>query len=558
MWAGNVEKRDIIDDISDGNDKISQIEENYLKRIVSSPNFLDKFNVNQLERLKENLINQLTWLEENFQQNEVLWLADENGRLKKNIDRTLKVIDALDYFLEKKKWINWKKDNIDAKWNKKWKDIEQKEKDKKYTLSKEDFNKYFKWDNFEQRNIWDCWLLATIDSLTHLKNYEELIRTSVKVENNIFYFKLPLWDKNAKYIKVDLNKVENEKQISLNGETLSLINTPEKWLSALVYAYWKHITWLDRFDIWHLTAWNETEAMYNLVYWLNLYLWFVSDPNKEQQKYYIDKFINTLKQINLEEDMLTIWVNQLDGYNKLWNAQKISNHATSVESINKDENGNIISITVSNPWDSNKSYEIKKEDFWKYIHSFELWTKKKFPKLLDNKKYSVKRSNERRTNTDDTSTLNGLIQHTWDVNMKLRIERKDVIVMKKWEKLVVSSWWNETNIDVKQHKVMFWWYEFKLDEVEKNKVYETLPKIANFVNKMLHDYIKPKKLLWKKPFKLDGVSLEVDYDFNNIRKYIDSDVTVLRSLSYIGINTVDDRKRFVVFLNDIWNKEKKS
>ena len=167
-------------------------------------------------------------------------------------------------------WVKGKSDNLYTEVE--TKDL-NKEVESQYTLSKEDFERDFKWDNFKQWYwMWDCWIVSTLDSFVNNWCYENLIRTHVKKNGEWWYdVTLPMWfesdDNDGKggasiiwkwfpwlnTFRWDLNKKNEKKmvyriteedllpQISLEGRTNELISDGKKWINCLAIALWKKI-----------------------------------------------------------------------------------------------------------------------------------------------------------------------------------------------------------------------------------------------------------------------------------------------------------------------------
>ena len=423
---------------------------------------------------------------------------------------------------------------------------------KQKLLSKSDFKKYFEWENFKQRNVGDCRLLAAIDSLVSFWDYENLIRTSVIKDSKWYTFYLPLWAPHIPWHEFCVTYEElNTNQVGIDWKKPILV-TWKQWIQALVQAYWKMSTWKDgQFDYNNLRGWKNDRTFNDLVYGINSYrvqrIPFRSaiDPDWTIDKQFTNKFYKTLENFDKNDDMLTLSVHQLkesdldrqniewEAYSSLWHYSK-TNHEISVERVRK-EKWTLI-VTVSNPRDSYKTYDKKFEDLIKSCSGFHLWSKKKRERLKQsNKTYEGERAHtaaDRVNEIWDIHSVNQVVQVTWWANEALREARWDILVTENgnntfkvssynlemnikergWEIIIYN---NGTELSINKTKLS---NKYKYDgKTVENDQYPLLlywAKIANFINMMRKFYINPKKRdkSNNKPFRIIDWSLQFDDD----------------------------------------------
>ena len=423
---------------------------------------------------------------------------------------------------------------------------------KQKLLSKSDFKKYFEWEDFQQENIGNCRLLAVIDSLVSFWDYEKLIRTSVTKDNKWYTFYLPLWaphlDSNkffVSYEELDTN------QVGIGWDTPILVIW-KQWIQALVLAYWKKCTWkYGQFDYNNLSSWQSDRALNDLVFWIKTYSEVRTTYSETEDQLwkkdldFINKFYKTLEGFNRKYDMLTLSVNQLqendldrqnikwEAYSSLWHYSK-PNHTISVEKVRK-EKWKLI-VTVSNPRDSNRTYDITFNDLIKSCHGFYLGTKRERWRLSKSDRTNSNQMTYHATDItktiDDIQSINQVVQLTWEANEALREARWDILVTEnKNNTFKVSSYDLEMNIKERGWQIIIYnnWIELSIDKKKllnkyeyddktvENNQYPLLlywAKIANFINMMRKFYINPKKRdkSNNKAFRIINWSLQFDDD----------------------------------------------
>ena len=417
-------------------------------------------------------------------------------------------------------------------------DGREKKETRSYFLSKKDFQDYFEWENFKQHNIGNCWLLAVIDSLVSFWDYEKLIRTSVLKNDEWYTFYLPLWAPHLDSNKFFVSYEElNADQVGIDWKYAILVQW-KQWIQALVLAYWKKCTWkYGQFDYNNLSGWYGDYALNDLVYGINTYcanrIWSETiDPNWTINKRFTNKLYKTLESFDKKYDMLTLAVNQWDDYSSLWHYSG-ANHEISVENVRKEKWTLIVS--VSNPRNSGKFYDIKFEDLIRSCGGFCLWTKKERERLKkSNLTYEGKRTYRAARNVnifwEDINSVNQVVQTTWWANMALRETRWDILVTENENNTFkVSSYDLEMNIKERGWQIIIYNNGTKLS-IDKEKLlnkykydgktvdqYPLLlywAKIANFINRMRKFYINPKKRdeSNNKPFRIIDWSLQFDDD----------------------------------------------
>lgn len=420
------------------------------------------------------------------------------------------------------------------------KDIET---NNKITLSKNDFQKYFAGENFQQRSIWNCRLLAAIDSLVSRGGYENAIRKSIILTKNWdFLIRLPLGDPKAEQILVKKEDIKN--QINING-TKAILVDGKLGIKALVYAYGKYTTKGNRngnfwFDYHNLTAGKASVAFNTLLEGVEVFFqgrskkWIKNEKEDPEWKYdrgFMESFKKVLINFNSNSDMMTISVyqkneeswdrnNKKDSYESLGHYSR-SNHSVSVEKTFQ-KNWKLY-IRLSNPWDSKRFYDIS---FWELLKScsrFHLASnqKWKFAFIKEKQNHEKEKSESRKFSAKDTKmpdSLNQAIQTTWKFNKKESIWRGDVVVTQTAEKeLSIEGWgrkdaqltWQDKTIEIKINELKLKLNKGKLSETFKNThnkqypVFLYWPRIALFIQKMRNLYMKEKIGKGENPFQMD-------------------------------------------------------
>lgn len=440
-------------------------------------------------------------------------------------------------------------------WDKTFKKINEHIEDQKemeelnYSLSKSDFVRYFKWDDFQQWEVWSCWLISAIDSFSHIDKYEELIRSSVKKIEWWFIINMPLWAPRRRSESYTISSEDLLNQKSIYWSDLNLIHGKE-WIKALMIAYGKVSTWKESFDVMALNWGYVWNAFNTMIYRINTYMnhkwrreedeslterfnnnlnelmsdiWLFKEEieltEEERNKRVISELRSILENFDPRKELLSVSVNQWDWYEELWNWEW-SNHDVSIEEAFK-KNWELY-LRVSNPHDSGKSYDISYEKFSKYFfaYSFSSFEQKQWlPPFkstdYNNRKYQISEGR--------TKTLNRLIQQTWDFIKDQSESRWDVIVRNEGNKMYVESWWKTDSIvsvrwkdPNKQIIINIWWekvsirkdlFSNRFNETEDDNIIYAIyvARLTVLINKMRHDYIDKK--MWdpnnQNPFSIN-------------------------------------------------------
>ena len=467
-----------------------------------------------------------------------------------------------------------------------------------YTLSKKDFDEYFKWDDFRQQSVGDCWLLSFMDWLTGLSNYEKLIRQSVIIDkkwNDIaFNIRLPLWCPDWKVY--DINIDDYSPQITIDGDITELVSTSIIWIHALLHAFGQKLTWQRKFDFYDLDSWHSSEAIHKLIYWMKSYSnnWLWITKLTLDISWYKKDLNNLLNLFDPKKHILSVSVLQWYWYSdisKIWYFNQ-SNHSINVERVNKDKDWNIKSIKLSNPYDASHFYDLKYPECLEYLNSYYLWSFYdiwwfKEDWFLNRLVSDVDRNQWNRWYEikDSANSLNWIIMDTWQTNKDQMISRWDVIVKKRnWCYYIDSRWKNDTYITFDNSNnnnnptINIWNKKISFSEGifsdsfmnDKNSSYKYClypPRLSVFINKMRNNYIDNKKYSkeTKTPFGLSknwNLLLTDDADSHEWTDYIkrkassilwDKTINILEDWSLLWIDKNDDETKWKIinFLNSL-------
>lgn len=276
-----------------------------------------------------------------------------------------------------------------------------KEKMDEYLLSEQDFKQYFEWNNFyRQANIWNCWIVAALDSITHLSNYKNLVRTSVKKTSTWFDIRLPMWaPKSYEWAKWYHTKVGCNKQLQTDGTTLKLLdfnpikpednkteyekkekeldNQPRHawvWLGCMVHALGQSITGQRNFNYWDLTYWPTGSVLpfQELVYWLASDTMYYLGPDKRGNGITLH-LKKQLENFDPKKQTMTAILKTDDDYNIMDDHNSFvsllpGRTPDHVVSIDHTENiGGTLRVYISDPHDASDNTKIKKYSFKQFV-----------------------------------------------------------------------------------------------------------------------------------------------------------------------------------------------
>lgn len=428
---------------------------------------------------------------------------------------------------------NFLKKNFDE-WHQNNEQVEQW-----HPITEQEFNKYFSWESFRQSNMWNCRLVAAVDSLVGLWQYKELIFNNVRRTENGFIFRMPLRTKEAQNSEVkgnffhewdnyivtkDMYSWEKSKRWRLN-----LLSWKE-WHKALAYVLWRLHTWHDNFsyeELQWLWLWEESPLEY-AVY---------PTVSERKEKILDDSFPPSLENLlwnfNPKTDMMTIWVQQWDWYSELLPGNLFFGrwHIVSIEKT-RHTNWRLM-VRISNPRNAWMYYDTSFSQLRNCATSYN-WASLNVNANRDKK---IKGPNdeklEKAKDAWDWKKI-GMkldIERTWRYRKKLRNQRDLKIYEHTSQKIytVESRWDSATNIELLKDSIKF--------SVPNKNISVTIPNdkflsteqddlvdkslyIANFMNKMAYDYIKPQKAKknYSWPFEWERWKwLEFQHKADNLR-----------------------------------------
>ena len=499
---------------------------------------------------------------------------------------------------------DWQELSTNMSWDNTNEVIDELE-ESQYTLSKGDFQKYFEWENFKQV-IWNCYMIAVIDSLVSFWGYERLIRTSVKKNKNGFSITIPLWYTEWfwKTYFISFDEIRWN-QVNILGNTISLVKW-KSWIKALLIAYWKMCTWKNYYDNGNFVWWESRVVFEDLVFSMDttrvsrgIVKWEDEDPDWLADQEFVKSFKNTLEMFDKNRDMIVLSVHHKGiWYSTLWHYSH-SNHAISVENV-RNEGWELI-ITLSDPSNSAQSYDIPFRELIKSCYRYVLCTEPLHHGpcwKIKNKTYEHKReysASEWDQKIRNINSVNQVVQLTWEENKFLREARWDIVVTAEkcdwYDILKVSSFGMDRKIDlsIEEGNVYIiniydwndkleipWWslskyyeYGWKVEEYSNFPFFLYWPKIANFISRMRHDYIDSKKYDMKNlsPFCIKDWLLQFDdnpskFSWKDWVKRIwaelvgDDYIECLKDWKSLWIDPSDEetKQKIADFLNVIVNK----
>lgn len=234
-------------------------------------------------------------------------------------------------------------------------------------LSKSDYDKLF--GNFykhQQWNLWDCYFVATLRAIARMKEFDTLIRTSLRCNKDGSYtIRLPLWEPKWK-------------DINISPEELKLAKSEGRdWYKILEVAYVKYMTphkdKISEEDFKHIEAWTWKmvlrAVLWNEWYEVTSYVDFIGERSKKET------ILKELKNFNPEKgDVIT--VTRYAFKDAEWEGSKISNrHVLSVLDVKQDKDWNVTGVILENPRNTNSEQinYLPIDDFFKFATNIECW-----------------------------------------------------------------------------------------------------------------------------------------------------------------------------------------
>ena len=502
-------------------------------------------------------------------------------------------------------------------------DIEEKEQVENFRrMTKREFDMYFNGESFQQGLVWNCYMLSALDSFCSIKSYEQLILDNTKIKVNskwIYYaFSLPFGDPNAQVYDVQPDQLQP--QIWRNWQKIQLIDTKLNWLSALMYALWKKMLWKNNFDFQRLSSWMPNSFLHHLLHWYHFYSDTRNSPLVPRKPlrdliYYENKLKKVFENFDPNIHLLSLSVRQEKEYDKLKNSERhviqalfsewwlnTSSwwlHSISVRSVNRDSNGNIVSLSLSNPWDIQKSYDLQypkclelivNHQFASPVQVHEIWAEDKFPQIPDEQselkildillreinQYKLQMNMEWQepiyiTCNDQTfydDLIEGVEKKFWhkiDAPYEPFVHPWDPEIFRKQIRKIISEiqepCWNiDYALSMGSNKINFW-QNPNFDWSPVSVFYTFLPNLAKYIYKVNSLYIIPGKWNKRNPFKLHHWSLLFDdrnvsqvYWSREIEEKIWSNVITLPvDWSEFGIkNGSKEQEKVIDFLNQLY------
>lgn len=453
------------------------------------------------------------------------------------------------------------------------KKADESEKMDNYLLSEEDFKKYFECDTFRQDNLWNCWVVAALDSISHLSNYEYLIRSSVKKTSSWFEIRLPMWAPSdypkAKRYKTKLQDLSRP-QLWLNGKQLSLwheFNDGQwTWFRCLIHALWQMITGKQEFNYAMLTYWptGSLVPFECFVYWLAGETYFkpcmkVREENNLLLKVNLftndewvypgeGRLLQILNNFDPGKQSMTVIVNTTDDDPPqirddveawIWQFQYLPDHVVSVSYVRKTSSW--LMIWLSEPHTANKTTEYPYEKFikmiwWYTIARFDENAYKQGWALSMFQKYWSNHLGLGAWDNHGNYTLHDQVEDlytdigdviVWDSRTRSdNGKNNDIEIEWCWEKVQIVDKgscvkmtfpWKSSSLEI-DNNCFVYFPDGKKDK-EGNLVEDyyhwSACKTALFIEKMVKQYIKSKKWKTEKPFALIGNKLV--FNLNKIK-----------------------------------------
>lgn len=504
--------------------------------------------------------------------------------------------------------------NLLTEWN------ENNEYDQYPYINDQDYKKYFAPETYKFKQlIWSCRFVSAIYWITQMKSYKQLVKNSAKKDENWnFIVRIPLsLDKKAEgnRHKIDISAYQN--QISINGTNHQILHredNTDSWngIVALAMAIWEDITEKIKFDITRLEGWSATQIF---LHWNA-----INGIGLETQVENADIKIDELKKYLRQDDTIVIAhvkSNNDWSFETKWNNNK-SNHAITITKIINDNNTEYIQY-----YDPN-FYELKTisiDDFFNKCFSYDVYC------ATDdsNKRYPQEENKKANYDENNKNSVGSVVDNTWEIDEILRNLRWDIITYKEDDKLIVESrgkraeitkktekkhirtvaidskWDTIWDSDYQPYNISYTAINFSNSNIvlnidmsklsnkykwEKNNLYKEylyLPKIANFINRIIYNYIdtEARNKENSSPFSIDRywdlvldddpynvnlsnvenskrINMEEEWRERRIKKnWLNNKLWCLKHRSKLGINDKITKQAIVDTLNNMV-KEKKN
>ena len=241
------------------------------------------------------------------------------------------------------------------------------------TMSLDEYNRLFSWrENLQQWQLWDCYLVSSINQLTRAQHFDTLMRTSIQCvkwkdgSGSWYQIKIPLWEPtwrkilfkdselslaqirwNIWYKLLELAYAKNK--LRKNDKQGNMYRPITSWeLSKIEWWRMKEVfeSFLGKNNIGFNTFWDKNRKNA-----LNT----IPQTSKNQLTWFLKNYTSSIwnKFVSLSSIW---WKSDSDKYTIGWKTM-YHKHAYALTWVNKDSNWNIKSITVLNP--RNKKWDWK-------------------------------------------------------------------------------------------------------------------------------------------------------------------------------------------------------
>lgn len=249
------------------------------------------------------------------------------------------------------------------------------------TMDESTYNKLFSWkEKLQQWQLGDCYLVSGIHELANAQHFDTLMRTSIKRMQwknwDLWYqIKIPLWEPSWRKILI---KDSELKVAKIRGNN---------WYKLLELAYaknklrkndrnWNAYAPITSSELGRIAGWWTHEVLSTFLWKNNIgFCDFGTMKNYWARKKLSQTSESTKKEIYnfLRNYDPNIWNRFVSLASMLWTTDHESyvvggkriycRHAYSVSWVKKDNKGKIISITVLNPWNTDRTRWGSYQDF---------------------------------------------------------------------------------------------------------------------------------------------------------------------------------------------------